>query len=70
MYAGDRSTARSIVDAVTAKVSRALRDAKFDTIDTTTEPPAVPGWYADPWREHGLRWWERRSWTGRTARLR
>jgi hypothetical protein len=35
MYAGDRSTARSIVDAVTAKVSRALRDAKFNIIDTT-----------------------------------
>jgi molecular chaperone DnaK len=36
MYAGDQSTARSIVDAVTAKVSRALRDAKLNIIDTTT----------------------------------
>jgi molecular chaperone DnaK len=41
MYAGDRSTASSIVDAVTAKVSRALRDAKINIVDTTTEPPAA-----------------------------
>ena len=41
MYAGDQSTARSIVDAVTAKVSRALRGAKYDIIDTTPRPPAT-----------------------------
>jgi Protein of unknown function (DUF2510) len=28
-------------------------------------PP--PGWYADPWHLHALRWWDGTAWTGWNA---
>lgn len=28
---------------------------------------AVPGWYADPYIHHGLRYWDGRGWTGHIA---
>ena len=33
-----------------------------------TEAPLLPqaGWYADPWRQARLRWWDGKQWTGHT----
>ncbi len=28
----------------------------------------LPGWYADPWFNGGMRWWDGRAWTGFVAR--
>ena len=35
------------------------------TVPVQAQPPA--GWYADPWLEKRLRWWDGRSWTGHTS---
>lgn len=29
--------------------------------------PAAAGWYADPWLEKRLRWWDGRAWSGHTS---
>ena len=29
--------------------------------------PPAPGWYADPWLEKRLRWWDGRAWSGHTS---
>jgi Protein of unknown function (DUF2510) len=34
---------------------------------TVASASAPPGWYADPWRQARLRYWDGAAWTGYTA---
>lgn len=37
-------------------------------VDATQQEPLPPqaGWYADPWQQSRLRWWDGKQWTGHT----
>jgi Protein of unknown function (DUF2510) len=52
---------RAVAVGVGIGLGRELVAPRGDTGVSTTPP----GWYADPWRQHALRWWNG-QWTGYT----
>ena len=71
------ATARAQVDAQIAYLTnRGTPAATTPALATPGQrllppppPPLLPppGWYDDPWRQHPLRWWDGKAWTGHTG---